>query len=802
MREIPRSGQVWLRPIPGHSAGTLLPVSLLLLFWLTLFSGPAAVAGPASAFSIGRPPLKITVLVGPRNDFCYSDHIDAIEKLARGERDRINKAGGISGRHVEIQIRDDEGDARRTVANVSDALADPSTIALIGLQSSDRAGQVFKQLGPRLAESGIPWISSISVTSMFAGYPNVFTMQGSQEEESIPLIAEFLREKGFVRPAIVGFKGTTYTEAMMKGLEASRNFPGFADKRLLVLPGADPKARMNAAVDPADITKAVEELKWKNPDIIFLSVGGWRVPAFLKELERAGMSVPVFVSGRLDDIFRSPSVTYGGEAYQIARDELPNLYNNRLRYRLFRERPEEWTFFGRRNPQAFERLDNECEERGAKPQLDVLSRSNLRAIGMGLEFKDMISMAVNLASAQKPALSPDDVGAIRKAIVHGIPTSYAAGKGVFKGGLEDWSFRPASRTAVRTPFIVARPKGLNKQQLAPLQYVPLQGERFRKIPTVYLDVDLTHLYRVDDTEKTFSADFYLSMSDDNNPSIDQIEFANAVLDYKTGTRQITVQPLHEGGESDTYPPHMKIYQVSGKFLLDPVYKSYPFDVQRFSIDLRPKKGEFPFIVQPMQKELREKVFDAEGWDTRDAYVSYDRDTISVLDTRKLEPNTVPFYKNSFVWVAKRSATDFYLRVVVPLIFIAAVAYFAVFIPSVHFEFIVTIQVTALLSAVALYITTPKVDSDTSTLSDKIFLFNYMIFSLMIAIAILRINRFAVERLHIKRLLGFVHVVGIPLLLVLMFFYVYGAGSSESHSELEFWPALYGGAARFFGGFWT
>ena len=32
---------------------------------------------------------------------------------------------------------------------------------------------------------------------MFAGYPNVFTMQGSQEEESIPVIAEFVKEKGF-----------------------------------------------------------------------------------------------------------------------------------------------------------------------------------------------------------------------------------------------------------------------------------------------------------------------------------------------------------------------------------------------------------------------------------------------------------------------------------------------------------------------------------------------------------------------------------------------------------------------------
>ena len=130
-------------------------------------------------------------------------------------------------------------------------------------------------------------------------------------------------------------------------------------------------------------------------------------------------------------------MTYGGEAYQVARDELPNLYNNRLRARLFRERPEEWAFFGRRNPDAFERLDNGCEERPAKPQLNVLSRSNIRAIGMGLEFRDMIAMAANIANEQNPAINPDDAGAIRKAIVKGISTHYAAGKGVFKGGLED-----------------------------------------------------------------------------------------------------------------------------------------------------------------------------------------------------------------------------------------------------------------------------------------------------------------------------------------------------------------------------
>ena len=265
MSEKRRYVQVWPRLIPGHSVGSLLTCCLFLFLWLALFCVPKAIANPAAAFSIGRPPLKITVLVGPRNDFCYSDHIDAIEKLARAERDRINKAGGIAGRPIEIQIRDDEGDARRTVTNVSDALADPQTIALIGLQSSERAGQVFKQLGPRLAESGIPWISSISVTSLFAGYPNVFTMQGSQEEESIPVIAEFVKEKNFMRPAFIGLKGQPGIEALMKGLEDRRGFPAFVEKRLLPLPGADSKARMNASLDPSEIARTVEELKCEEP---------------------------------------------------------------------------------------------------------------------------------------------------------------------------------------------------------------------------------------------------------------------------------------------------------------------------------------------------------------------------------------------------------------------------------------------------------------------------------------------------------------------------------------------------------
>ena len=768
----------------------LLAVFLTSLIAIALLAAPKASASPAEAFSIGKPPLKITVLTGPRNDFCYSDHIDAIEKLVKSERDRINKAGGIAGRKIEIQVRDDGGDPKRSVANVSAALADPQTIALLGLQSVNRAKVVFKELGPKIKESGIPWISSIISTNLIADYPNVFSMSGSQEEENIPVIAEFVKEKKFSRPALIGTKGQAFIEALLKGSEEKKGFPAFVEKQFLALAG------QNAALDPGEVAKAIEELKSKNPDIIFLSVGGWRVPAVLKELENAGVTAPLFVTGRLDDIFRSPAVSYSGDIYQIARDELPNLQNDRVRKRLFSERPEEWIFDGIRNQDAFDRAENGCEERSAITALNSLSRSNLRAIGLGLEFRDMVAMIADIVKAAQPAVDPDDVAGVRKSIVKGIPALFASGKGAFKGTLEDWSFRPSSRTSVRTPFIIARPKDLHRQQLSAIQYAPLKDNKLRKIPTFYLDIDLISISRIDDTDKSFVADFYLSMSDENSPSIDLIEFTNAFLDYKTNARQITIRPLHEGGESDAYPSHMKIYAVSGKFTLDPSYNSYPFDVQRFAIDLRPKRGDTPFIIQPLQQELRDKPFDAEGWEIKNSYVSYDQDFISVFDTKKLEPSVVPFYNSSFVWVLKRSATDFYLRVVIPLFFIAIVAYLAIFISSAHFDSIVAIQVTAFLSAVALYITTPKVDSDTATILDRIFVFNYMLFSLMIVISILRVNKLVASTLHLRRSLAILHVVFIPIFLAVMVFYVYGVGGSESHSELKLVPALRDGFSRF------
>ncbi|MCU0955493.1 MAG: amino acid ABC transporter substrate-binding protein, partial [Hyphomicrobium sp.] len=124
-----------------------------------------------------------------------------------------------------------------------------------------------------------------------------------------------------------------------------------------------------------------------------------------------------------------------------------------------------------------------------------------------------------------------------------------------------------------------------------------------------------------------------------------------------------------------------------------------------------------------------------------------------------------------VWIMERETTDYFLRVVVPLLFIMAVAYVSIFIPLSHFEAIVTIQVTALLSAVALYLSLPTIDSDGTTLSDRIFLFAYLAVTVMIAISVLRISSFVSERPRVQLALSAAHVVLIPVLAMAMAVYV-------------------------------
>lgn len=734
---------------------------MLAGLWLLVLAQVTPSIAQGQAIASSRQPLSIAVLVSSRNDLCYDNgEVAAITRLATAEAERINAAGGVLRRPVQLEFLDDNRQPQKTIANVRTALANPNTVAIVGLANTTTAKTLFDTLGNEIGASGIPFLSDLSLTSLFEKHSNVFTTRASQDAERIPVIAEFMKSRLIKRPAFVGLIDSLFSTSLADGLKTlTGDAKLVADYRLTL---------ENDKLNPTAIAAVIADLKRQDTDLVFLAVGSQRTAAVLTAFAAAGLRPPVFVTGRIETILEAGAPEYPGDIFQFAWDDLPGVYSDRLRERIARNGLDSWIFEGAKVAEAPGWATGACKPRAEDAQPDVFDRRNLLAIGRGTQHSDMVAL---VAQALKGADAKADTARLRAHILKELKTSYAAGSGAFRGSFENWSFRPDSRTADRTPFIVMRPNGLGASQLAPDQFVRLRSDQLLRIGTLYLDIDLIRAFRVDDNEKSFFAEFYLALRG-QNATIKDIEFANGFLDPKTNDRQINVRTLHDGGPSGMYPSEMKIYLVSGKFMFDPRLANYPFDSQSFAINIQPKNGNAPFIVQPPPAALRDKAVITDGWDPKDQYVSYDEDFVPTIDAWTLQQSIVPFYKASYVWVMKRQTTDYYLRVVVPLGFILIVAYLSIFIPQSHFEAIVTIQVTALLSAVALYLALPKLDADSATLSDKIFIFTYMAVSLMIGLSILRVNSTVAQAPWLRTSLGVVHMMLIPALVMVMAFYVY------------------------------
>jgi ABC-type branched-subunit amino acid transport system substrate-binding protein len=741
---------------------------LFLLLAAIVMNGtaPDAALAVEEAQAAQGPPYNVHVLVSSRTDTCYdSGEVAAIKRMTLIEQDRINRRGGVSGRPIKLNFLDDERDLMRATGNVRTALADPQALALIGLSNATRGKGVFDALGPDILKSGIPFLSDISVNSIFAAYPNVYTTRASQDADNVPVIAQFTRQVGYAHPAFVGTRDGVGSMAMGDGLRMALGEGGLvADIRV---------AAENNKISQEDVAAIAAGLKDKRPDIVYLYIGGDSVPAVITELVANGLTPALFLGGRIDSLPAEIANAYPNALYSLAWDRPPEVFNDRMRSLITPANAQSWIFEGRKVAAAPGWAKGECKSRVESEVPDPFSNANVRAIGIGSQYADMVGLVAE--AAQNDERSTDPVR-LRSEVLKGLKTKYSAGHGAFKGAFDTWSFVPSSRSAARDPFVIILPQGLGRTQLAPIQFIRSKDGSLRQMDTLYADVDLIKAHRVSENDKSFYAEFYLSLRDNAGASIDRIEFANAYLDDQ-GARQVSVATVHPGGKSAAYPDTMKIYKVSGRFLFDPDLANYPFDMQRFAIDLQPKTGESPFIVQPPPLDLRDTTVETDGWTQKAQYVGYGEDFVPVIDAYTHEPSIVPFYKSSFAWLMQREATDYFLRVAVPLGFILFVAYLSIFIPKSHFEAIVTIQVTALLSAVALYLSLQKFDTGSATLSDRAFVFAYMILSLMIGISILRVHPRVGGIPRVEQVLQALHIAAVPAFVAVAAYYVYGLSTA-------------------------
>jgi ABC-type branched-subunit amino acid transport system substrate-binding protein len=755
------SSRLRARELFARAADCLLQTVAGLFFAAVVAISAAddAIAAEAEAAGVRH---KIAVFFTSSADGCHlNGSAKAIEAFVSRRVAEINASPEFPNQSFRADLYDDMGDPDRAIANMRRALADPTVVAMVGLSGSARAKSVFDAVGKEIAASNIPFLSDVSLSSIYRGAPNVFTMRPSQEEERVPVIGRFLQDGKYQRPAFVGSADSIGVDAFLEVIGKLPGAPAIAAAhRLEVKDGKYPIGAASAIID---------DIKAKQADLLIVALGTSAGTQFLKDANASGLSTPVlFVFGN-EALLRSPEAgAYGNDLYQLTWDALPDVYNNRLRERMLQNASANWIFEDTKNTSAAGWSTGKCKEKPASGPPSILSGPNLRAISRGTQYADMIGL---VGEAARATYIEQSTPVFRADMLAKLKSDYIAGSGAYRGDFDNWSFREGSRSASRTPSILMRQRGAPNMQLAPTQYVRLRNDALRPIQTVYMDIDVVRVFRVDDDEKSFFAEFYMSMRATERFSLSNIEFGNAFLDADEGGPKVTTSVLHDGSPSGVYPEGVTIAKVVGKFMMSPDLSKYPFDTQLFSIQLQPKSGDAAFIIQPPHESLRDRASRTDGWTILDQYVGYDEDYVPVIDARAEQRSIVPFYKMNFSWVMKRAATDYYLRVVIPLAFILIVGYLSIFIPREHFEAIVTIQVTALLSAVALYLSIPKVGSDDATISDRIFLFDYMAVSLMIAISILRVNPRLRPNRGLQRVVVAAHIFGVPLLVAGMALYV-------------------------------
>ncbi len=685
---------------------------------------PTVPETPAAA----SPSVKVAVFVSSDGNRCFAPGLVAAIRYYTGQlAKRINDSGGIGGRKLSLQVFDDFEDASASIDNVKGALDDPATIAMIGIPSSTRGEAIFTALGPEIRSRGIPFITEISLDSLFRDAPNVFTMASSVGNE-LDVVRKVLADAQAQHPVFIGLDDDLYVRALGEGLEKDAGSVPLAAS--LRAPVHDYK------LDEADAEALVQRLKSENADMILLAIHSGPSITLVDKLIDAGISAPIFVLlGRIPSIVNGLGTkSYAGPMRQIAREGVPNVYSERLRQRIWRAPQDEWVFDDTRNDDAPGWTDGTCDDRGEPTARQIFDAANRRAIGRGMQYRDMLQLVVEAArSAPKDA----DVPALRRAsneTLHG----FVEGQRILKGLWQDWTFTP-NRTAAGDTLILYKAPGDATIALAPMQYRRINGTLERS-PTVYTSIDLISLSRIDTNDRSFDAEFYLSMkSADDSIGIDSIEFTNAYRAQSGDGRLVLSRQIHNAGATPNVPSGIKLYKVSGKFEFEPELGDYPFDTQRLSVSFQPADASKPFLIQPAPPADEQAEAPVDGWELAEHYVGSDQDIVPTLGASLAERRIVPFYKFNATWIVKRIAVDYYLRVVVPLAFILLITYFSVFLPHSRFESIMAIQVTALLSSIALYLALPKVDSDQATLSDKIFMMTYAAVSLMIGLSILKDN---------------------------------------------------------------
>lgn len=233
-----------------------------------------------------RPKGEVFVYVAAPLSGWQADGGQTVVGGVRLMADRINRAGGLLGYHVNVVALDDEADSDVAVSvaeQIKAALQEgKKIIGVVGHYNSGQtlaAMEVYKDL-PLIIIT--PTASDVSITRK--GYSNFFRVNATDAAQA-PVDARFLVEKLGARRIVVVHANNEYGRGLRDQMRSALKALSLEPLAVIEIPEA-----------ATSQSKAVAQIKELQPDAIFLA--GYETEGYvlLPELREAGVTVPFMAS--------------------------------------------------------------------------------------------------------------------------------------------------------------------------------------------------------------------------------------------------------------------------------------------------------------------------------------------------------------------------------------------------------------------------------------------------------------------------------------------------------------------------
>jgi branched-chain amino acid transport system substrate-binding protein len=209
--------------------------------------------------------------------------------------DEINAAGGVNGRPLQYVFEDSQSDPRQTVTIARKYVADERIVVEVGDFSSAAsmaASPIYQAAG--LVQFGF----SNSHPDFTKGGDYIWSNAVNQKDE-MPLLADFLRDLGLKRPAVLYINSDWGRTAKDLLAEAVRQR------------GGEVAAAEGYLADEKDFRSAIVRARNANPDSIALISYYPDGAQITRQIRNAGVAQPIVAGG---SIYSPKFLELGGEA--------------------------------------------------------------------------------------------------------------------------------------------------------------------------------------------------------------------------------------------------------------------------------------------------------------------------------------------------------------------------------------------------------------------------------------------------------------------------------------------------------